>query len=140
MTNLTPEMIEKAKAAKTADELLALAKENGVEMTEESAAAYFAQLHPTAGELSDDELDNVAGGGCYSDDRLVVTVGTQKTCFVCKTCGALHESEKTEHDIYGYMHFCDANSRYATINCCNECIYCTYEKGLWLCNNPSNHK
>ena len=29
MKNLTPEMIEKAKAAKSAEELLALAKENG---------------------------------------------------------------------------------------------------------------
>ena len=29
MKNLTPEMIEKAKKAKSADELLALAKENG---------------------------------------------------------------------------------------------------------------
>ena len=66
MKNLTPEMIEKAKAAKSAEELLALAKANGVEMTADEAATYFAQLNPTSGELSDDDLDNVAGGagGC----------------------------------------------------------------------------
>ena len=66
MKNLTPELIEKAKAAKTAEELLALAKENNVEMTADEAATYFAQLNPTFGELSDDDLDNVAGGagGC----------------------------------------------------------------------------
>lgn len=64
MKNLTPEMIEKAKAAKTAEELLELAKANGVEMTADEAATYFAQLNPTSGELSDDDLDNVAGGGC----------------------------------------------------------------------------
>lgn len=63
----TPEMIEKAKAAKTAEELMALAKENNIEMTEEEAKTYFAQLHPASGELSDDDLDNVAGGGCLSD-------------------------------------------------------------------------
>ena len=66
MKNLTPEMIEKAKAAKTAEELLELAKANGVEMTADEAATYFAQLNPKSGELSDDDLDNVAGGagGC----------------------------------------------------------------------------
>ena len=37
----TPELIEKAKSAKSPEELFALAKENGVELTEESAAAYF---------------------------------------------------------------------------------------------------
>lgn len=62
MKNLTPEMVEKAKAAKSAEELLAFAKENGVEMTEDEAATYFAQLNPKSGELDDDELDNVAGG------------------------------------------------------------------------------
>ncbi len=64
MKNLTPEMIEKAKAAKSAEELLALAKENNVEMTADEAKTYFAQLNPKSGELNDDELDAVAGGGC----------------------------------------------------------------------------
>ena len=48
-----PELIEKAKSAKTPEELLALAKENGVELTEEEAKAYFDRLHPQTGELSD---------------------------------------------------------------------------------------
>lgn len=62
---LSKELLEKAKAAKSAEELLTLAKENGVEMTESEAAEYFAQLHKS-GELSDEELDNVAGGGCQA--------------------------------------------------------------------------
>lgn len=143
MKNLTPELIEKAKTAKTAEELLALAKEHNVEMTEESAKAYFAQLNPKTGELSDDELDNVSGGGCYSDNRLVVTVGTQKDCFVCKTCGEnrLAESSKTSwSDLIGYIHLCTPDAKVTTLNCCNECKYCTYEGGLWLCNNPANYK
>ena len=41
-------MIEKAKAAKSAEELLSLAKESGVEMTADEAATYFAQLNPRA--------------------------------------------------------------------------------------------
>lgn len=36
---LTKELVAKAKEAKTPEELMALAKENGVELTEESAAA-----------------------------------------------------------------------------------------------------
>ena len=68
MLNLSPEMIEKAKATNSADELLTLAKENGIEMTEDEAATYFSQLNPKSGELSDDDLDNVAGGlgGCFN--------------------------------------------------------------------------
>ena len=59
---VSQEMLEKAKAARSAEELRALAKENDVELSEEEAAAYFSRLH-SSGELSDEELDNVAGGG-----------------------------------------------------------------------------
>ena len=64
MKNLTPEMIEKAKAAKSTEELYEIAKANGVELTADEAATYFAQLSTKSGELSDDDLDAVAGGGC----------------------------------------------------------------------------
>ena len=64
--NFTPEQITKAKAAKSVEELLAIAKENGMELTEEEAAKYFAEWHKE-GELSDEELNNVSGG-CGSDD------------------------------------------------------------------------
>ena len=68
---LTKELVAKAKAAETPEALLTLAKENGIEMTEESAAAYFDRLHPQTGELSDSELDNVSGGcgGGYDAGR-----------------------------------------------------------------------
>lgn len=52
------ELLAKAKAAETPEALLTLAKENGMEMTEESAAAYFEIMHPKAGELADEELNN----------------------------------------------------------------------------------
>lgn len=60
---LTKEMMEKAKAAKSAAELLELAKAEGIEMTAEEAEMRFAELNKK-GELSDEELDNVSGGGC----------------------------------------------------------------------------
>ena len=57
---IKPELIEKAKTAKTVKELFEHAKANNVELTVEDAATYFAQLNPKCGELGDDELDNVA--------------------------------------------------------------------------------
>ena len=59
---LTHELLEKAKQAKTPEELAALAKGNGIELTAESAKAYFAKHNSKSGEHSDDELDSVAGG------------------------------------------------------------------------------
>ena len=54
------ELIAKLKEAKSVDELLALAKENGVEIAPEKAKELFEHL--SSGELSDDALDEVAGG------------------------------------------------------------------------------
>ena len=71
MINFTPELIRKAKAAKSAEELLELAKANDVELAEEEARIYFEQLN-AVGKVSDDELDSVAGGdglSCPSDDE-----------------------------------------------------------------------
>ena len=58
---ISKELLEKAKQAKTAEELLEMAKTEKIELTEEEAAKAFAELNKT-GELSDEELDNVAGG------------------------------------------------------------------------------
>ena len=82
------ELILKAKNAEKAEELLALAKESGVELTKESAQAYFEQIHKS-GELADDELDNVSGGWCYHDGNRVVTAITPACSdWVCNKCGA----------------------------------------------------
>ena len=90
----TPELIEKAKSAKTPEELLALAKENGI-------------------ELSDDELDNVAGGGCYSSG------GRLKT-----TCG------------HKCRHYVDGPSTFGVKGTCCRCLYwgvdpLAVKGGLW---------
>mgnify|MGYP004541852389 FL=1 len=68
---LTKELVAKAKEAKTSEELMALAKEAGIELTEESAALAFEQLNSKTSELSDSELDNVSGGcgGGYDAGR-----------------------------------------------------------------------
>ena len=67
------ELIEKAKTAKTAEELLAMAKAEGFELPEGEAKTVFSKLNKT-GELSDEELNNVSGG-CGSGDEPLFTVG-----------------------------------------------------------------
>ena len=64
MKNFTPKLIAKAKATKSAEELLTLAKANNVELTEDEAKTYFEQLNAN-GAVADDELDVVAGGGLF---------------------------------------------------------------------------
>lgn len=76
--DFTPELIEKAKQAKSAEELAALAKENGIDISDDEAEEYFERLN-NSGELSDDELDNVSGGcGDFSYKT------TSLTCMKCK--------------------------------------------------------
>ena len=60
------ELFEKARGTNSPEELLALAKESGIEFDEKEAKVFFEQLHNSE-ELSDEELNNVAGGGCGSD-------------------------------------------------------------------------
>ena len=59
---LTTEQMQKAAACKSAEELQALAKSEGIELTNEEAEAYFAELNDV--HVSDEELDAVAGGKC----------------------------------------------------------------------------
>ena len=97
---LTKEMLTKAKETKTVEELVALAKENAIELTFEEAEEHFARLHKS-GELSDDELDNVAGGGCSRTYETCDKCGsaniriTQISCR-CLDCGYL-KSYNTVH-------------------------------------------
>ena len=61
---ITKEMVMKAMQCKEADDLIALAKSEGVELTREEAEAYMADLDDV--ELDETLLNHVAGGQCYS--------------------------------------------------------------------------
>ena len=52
------EFLAKLKDVKSVDDIIALAKENGLEITPDKAKELFGKIN----ELSDDELDDVAGG------------------------------------------------------------------------------
>ena len=60
---LTKEMLAKAMQCETADELIALAKTGGYELTKEEAEAYMAELADV--ELDEEVLQKVAGGKCW---------------------------------------------------------------------------
>ena len=65
---ITKEMLAKAMQCETADDLIALAKAEGVELTKEEAEAYMVELDDV--ELDGEVLKNVAGGGDYQKCKL----------------------------------------------------------------------
>ena len=135
--NFTPELIEKARQANSPEELLALAKESGIELSEDKAKEYFEQLN-RSGELSDEELDNVSGGGCYyKDGRLVVTVHYKCQRWTCKDCGAEVPDCGAEHNYH--VCFVTGEKRYWD-RACKNCKMKTNKGARMLCNHPLNYK
>ena len=105
---LTNEIIEKAKAAKSVDELIALAKTEGVELAEEKATTLFENLHAKDTELSDEELSNVAAGSpcggieeklCPKCQRMNHAAAT-----VCKYCGCPFSDTHPSKKVMGEQH------------------------------------
>ena len=122
------DLIQKAKNASSPADIIKLAEENGVEISEESANAYFVQIHKN-GELADDELADVSGGGCYHDGKLVVSALNCCDDWICHKCGS------NQHNVI-HGHRCDRETSQEKSNmvaCCGSCKYCIYEDSLWLC-------
>ena len=67
---ITKEMIAKAMQCETADELIALANSEGIELTKEEAEAYLVELEDF--ELDSDVLQKVAGGGVYDTVSTII--------------------------------------------------------------------
>lgn len=64
----TDKIIKKAKEATSVQNLMEMAQEEGIELSEAEAEQYYAFLHHE-GELSDDELSMVAGGKSSNPDQ-----------------------------------------------------------------------
>ena len=62
-SKITKEMLAKAAKCETADELIAMAKKEGIAITKAEAEAYLDELQNI--ELDINALDKVAGGGSY---------------------------------------------------------------------------
>jgi len=74
---MTDELIEKLASVTTLEEAKALIKDNSDSLTDEEKAAFESSINKLneegnadskakMGELSDDELDNIVGGGFFS--------------------------------------------------------------------------
>lgn len=83
MAVFNEELMKKARAAESVEELMALAKENDIELTRETAEEYFESLNQS-GEMSDEEMDNVAGGGCGSSSGSDL----RQEGYKCPQCGS----------------------------------------------------
>ena len=59
-SEMTKEQIQKVMACETVEELMAVAKAEGIELTEKEAEAYMDEFIST--ELDDEALAKVAGG------------------------------------------------------------------------------
>ena len=118
--NVSKELLEKAKAAKSAEELLAMAKAESVELTTEEAVQAFAKLNKN-GELSDEELDNVSGGGCGDPEtpgEPKFNVGDRVYYLVTKPTGprAYPVQEKVFSTVTGVVKSADGGYVYSLSN------------------------
>ena len=99
--NITTEFVEKLKAAKTIDELKTLAKDSGVELTEEEAKELFDSL---SGALSDEDLDGVSGGLMIANDiagRILSRVVIFRSANdLTSNPNASEETDKQNQDVY----------------------------------------
>ena len=62
---ISGEVLAKAMACQTAEELLALAKAEGIELTRDEAEAYLAEMADF--ELDEATLKQAAGGDCWNE-------------------------------------------------------------------------
>ena len=129
--SLKAEYVEAAENGKIEEFL----KAHDCEATISEFDEFMKNADGKSGELSDDELDNVAAGKkcgtVYKNGRPVVAVTNGYECdyFRCKTCG------KTRAEV------CQDSSKGPVLspNChrsgprCGRCKHCKYIGGLWLC-------
>ena len=125
------DFIVKAKKAKSAEDLIALAKENDMALTEDSAKAYFEKIKQTE-EIADEELENVTGGGCQHDGKLVVTHLHRCEHWACPDCTYEAHGNYARHKCPRDPREGTNTNRFRTV-CCVECRYFGYEDGLWVC-------
>ena len=81
---ITKEMFEKAMQCETAEDLVALAKSEGIEITKVEAEAYLAEMDDV--ELDSDTLKQVAGGGMSYCSDLFTFKKAPESCHSLEAC------------------------------------------------------
>jgi predicted ribosomally synthesized peptide with nif11-like leader len=117
LANLTPEQIAAFEGCKTKDELVAKAKELGLEPSEADLEEAMVLLSAESGELSDDALDAVAGGKKQHKNYKKVKKGTN--------CQVPEYYEPCPPDQYRWKD--------DTIGQCGTCKHCYTMDGKEVC-------
>ncbi len=127
--NLKAEYFEAAENGRIEEFL----KAHGCEATLGELDEFMKGAGAESGELSDDELDNVAAGKkcgtVYKDGHPVVTVANSCDFYRCKTCG--RSKPEVQEDCAGNSKFAPPCHRQGAM--CSGCEFCRYKGGLWLC-------
>ncbi len=153
---MNQELLNKARAAKSPEELLQLAHENGLtDFTEENAKAYFEAMH-SSGELADEEMD-VSAGGCAvrAHGQKMVSIVNSCSHWTCDICNSQNshltrkENYLPEEQLFKSCSNNEIPSPYSSAvrrcdKCqggrgCDGCYYCSYERGAWWCNNKPHY-
>ena len=140
MTN--EELILKTKEAQTVEELLTVARENGLELSAEDAQHYL-DTNNQSGELSDEALEGISGGAAYTlqDGYLIVTNFHECDRWACSECGgndfkltdvASDTGKAVAHKCNGRPNGCGKS--------CNTCKYETYKFPFQICTHPDTRK
>ncbi len=140
---MNKEIIEKAKNAKSAEEIAEIAKENGTQISLKYAEKLFEALKKS-GEISDAELENAAGGGCgapgdpveYMKEYYGIHINCNKGVFFdkfetywkCKICGA----SMIQNPLFGSVNLCNhARDMFGLSVSCQNCGW--FEGGKCTC-------
>ncbi len=131
---MTEEMIAKAREAQSAEELLQLAKDNGMdEFTMEDAEDLYAQMH-ASGEMSDEEMENVSGGCSTTvDGQKYTVVSCGLKCFTGKWEDGKAPAENYNRTIIRSDKTSLRSNWYmwsSTDNTCGTCIHLGFTKAL----------
>ena len=136
------ELMQKAKSAKSADDILAIAKENGLEVSREDAEMYI-KANSASGELSDDALDGVTGGAAYTlcGGYLIVTNFHECDRWKCGKCGGDDIKYIPADSGSGWdgVHKCDVYSKVYKKSC-TTCEYMKYRFPFRICTHPETKK
>ena len=134
---MADETLKKAYVEAASENKLAeFLKTNGCEATEEELKAFMDSKMNKKGELDDDELDSVAGGGkcgtIYKNKRPVITVGNTCDLWRCEKC-------HTRKRDMGSSMTVDECITCRAWGVCSNCEYSRAESGLLLCYHPQRY-
>ncbi len=121
-------LLEKARKAKSKEDLMTLAKENSITLSDEEAENYLGSLKLSLkqGELEDDELDDVSGG-CNTtvNGKKYVVVSSGVKCFT----GFYEEVQSVRN---GYTSTSGGNALWflnSSSGCCGRCVNLKFTNG-----------